>query len=541
MSLWGYIANWFGGGAGPALLGGRVDAPANPDKPAKPSKPAERPAGYGGGIGRGLILAPPGYAKAPPGNPYWWWVMSGHPTIAYLYSVFQDALSAAPRACKVLDPAYAKAKAKADADARAARVKGLPAPAAPAPKPVSRPGPVTGDGVITSPEDAWAEALDAAYKRHWPGLVAAACGKLLQGYSPVEKVYGRVKGPAGEAILPTRFKPWRPWEVGVLYDAYGDYAGVRYNNADVDPRYAPNFVNERRWHPLTGRPALENCREEWWHKVTAKGTLIKLDAKASGIIPIVKGPADEKGKTDSQAVAAALARGEPVFMPRTVLDEQGLRDAARGGGGAGAADLYSAYEIDFFDAGDTAGHADSVRNTILYLDNEMAYAFCVPPRSVFEGQHGTKAEAGVHSDRLVQRFEALHAEIVAEVNEGSVRTDTVTNRGPGEADRYGFEAAPMADPQQEFLQKIAELLIQSPATGGAVTATLDLAALLKRSELPVDPDAPDPREQVVADKASADKARADALAKAAAGGANGPPGDGRPPGANGRGRMAGVA
>jgi hypothetical protein len=504
MSLFGYsiyAGGWWGNGFGLPLSGGEAPRPANPDKPAKPGDPKKRPATFGG-AGGGLLLVPPGYAKAPPGGYYWWWVMSAHPTLAFLQAVVTDTLLAGTRTCKVRDEGG---------------------------KAVGRPGPVTGDGVITSPQDKWAEQLDAAYKRHWPTLLTSACRKLQFGHAHVEKVYGRI----GDAVLPVRFKPWRPWEIGVRYDAYGDYAGVRYNNADVDPRYAVPFVNESDLYPLTGRPRLENAREEWWEKVTAKGKGMALDNKASGIIPIVKGPASDDGLAKSKLIAAAIARGEPVFMPRYLFDDDTMASAATGGHDAST---YEAYEIDTVDVGDTAAHASSILEKCRYLDSEMAYAYLVPPRAAMEGQYGTKAEAGVHGQVAVQGMERLHAEVVAEVNAGSVRADTVTNRGPAEADRYGFEAAPLADPQQENLQKVVDTLMANPAASPALVQTLDLLALLRRAELPVDPQAPDPRQQIAADKQQQDQAKADALKAKAAGGFGGPPA-----GANSNGRLAGVA
>jgi hypothetical protein len=447
---YGYFGGWWGFPAAQPVQGGR---PADRETPAEPTPAVERKGGpFAGAWGN----CTPGYAKAPAGNYRTWQFMSAHPTLAFMFSVVTDTILAGTRQCKVKD----------------GNGKG-----------VRKPPVLVGDGIISSPEDRWAETLDATHRDLWPVVLPSACRKLQYGHSPGEPIWERRDG----LTLVTRYKPWRPWEVGILYDDFRDFAGVRYQDEDRSPLYAVNFVNEPDLYPLTGRPRHENCREEWWDKILNKQKGMQLDHKATSIVPSVLGPETEEGVETGKNIAAAMSRGEWTYMTYWDVPEKDIR------GSAPDAWKRERFKIILHDLGETAPHSLALLENRRYLDAELAYGWLIPPQAAMEGQqHGAKAVAAVHGQLAVQGMECLHADLLGEWNAGPVRSMTLTNRGPAEAERYYFEADPLADPQQDFLQKLVLALAATP--GDPIAGPMDRPQLLKRVEVPTDPNFKPPPE-----------------------------------------------
>jgi hypothetical protein len=347
---YGYFGGWWGFPTAQPVQGGR---PADRETPAEPTPAVERKGGpFAGAWGN----CTPGYAKAPAGNYRTWQFMSAHPTLAFMFSVVTDTILAGTRQCKVKD----------------GNGKG-----------VRKPPVLVGDGIISSPEDRWAETLDATHRDLWPVVLPSACRKLQYGHSP--------------------------------------------------------------------------------------------------------GPETEEGVETGKNIAAAMSRGEWTYMTYWDVPEKDIR------GSAPDAWKRERFKIILHDLGETAPHSLALLENRRYLDAELAYGWLIPPQAAMEGQqHGAKAVAAVHGQLAVQGMERLHADLLGEWNAGPVRSMTLTNRGPAEAERYYFEADPLADPQQDFLQKLVLALAATP--GDPIAGPMDRPQLLKRVEVPTDPNFKPPPE-----------------------------------------------
>lgn len=435
--LGGY--GWWGDPATAEVSAGKADAPV------KPQKLLKRQQWYGGTAD---LWRQASRNNAPPGNYATYGLMAKHPTIAKAYGIIIHAILAGTRQLKIRTKS---------GDSRP-----------------FRPGGPVGEGVSVAPEDKKAQLLYDSFKPHWSYLLSS-CGRSLQyGHSLMQMEWDRRKG----ATVISRFRRWRPGEVTLLTDEQtGDFAGFRYNQQDRDTRYAFNCVNQSDLDPLFGFANSENCREEWWEKVKAKIQGAALDIRATSIVPIVKGPAGDEGQQGAKNIAAALSRGEPVYMAQYPWDEEDMNpsinpDAAK----------YTAYDVDTVDLGDTGPAQDAILQKLGYLDVEMLAGWYLAPLQAAESKFGTRAQASVHADANTTYSELVHGSFLEQINAGPVRVHNRTNYGEDEVDRYFWEPDPLADPQQSFLQDYVKALATNPVSQ-ALPMT-DEMALLKRVEVP---------------------------------------------------------
>jgi hypothetical protein len=390
----GYWPGWAGGIPSPLP----VPAPAGADKRPDLDKALVRKETWGGSAGGRQTP----YSKAPAGTYGTYGLMARNPTIAKAYGIIMHAILAGSWNVKIRTEA---------GEARTYK-----------PSLIGQ----VGDGVISSPEDAWAETLLQTFDPMRSYMLSAAGRGLFNGHSPLHTEWARRNG----ATVVSRLRRFTDADLiagRVLMlkdDQTGDFAGVRFEGNDYDPRYAVNFVNQPEVDPIIGWSNCENCRDEWWEKLQAKERGRQLDQRATSTVPIVKGPATDAGETKAKEIGAALARDEGVYMPQYLFDTADMDpqhpDAAK----------FTAFDIDTVDLGDVAPAQGAILDKLRYLDAELLAGFYLAPLQAAESIHGTRAQAGVHADANILYSELVYRGIIEQLTRNRNTCKSSCSRWP---------------------------------------------------------------------------------------------------------------
>ena len=91
-------------------------------------------------------------------------------------------------------------------------------------------------------------------------------------------------------------------------------------------------------------------------------------------------------------------------------------------------------------------------------------AFGIPERSVLEGTHGTKAEAGEHTNIALGTIGTKHLILCEAINKYITRRLLTLNYGKEYRDCVKVMPAPIVSAHYETLKEIYRLIIQSPET-----------------------------------------------------------------------------
>jgi hypothetical protein len=158
----GYWPGWAGGIPSPLP----VPAPAGADKPPEFDKALVRKETWGGSAGGRQTP----YSKAPAGTYGTYGLMARNPTIAKAYGIIMHAILAGSWNVKIRTEA---------GEARTYK-----------PSLIGQ----VGDGVISSPEDAWAETLLQTFDPMRSYMLSAAGRGLFNGHSPLHTEWARYNG-----------------------------------------------------------------------------------------------------------------------------------------------------------------------------------------------------------------------------------------------------------------------------------------------------------------------------------------------------------
>lgn len=498
MSLfYGNQFGWYGGSFG-GILGPIETAPIAPEAKADAQEPLERV---------GVISSLPYFndwcADAPPPTMPWLRVMRTHPVVSFSLNLVIAPILAGERTLVIRESDGSDA----------------------APRKVNpgMPGVAVGEG----PEDKRKKRDEDVFETLWPQILEAAeCVHF--GHWDLEVLWAR--DTARGVTAPVRFKSVAPWEAELQRDKFNDFAGLKFLNGNStdnerDARYVFHAAHGRQFNGLTGWGRGANALRSWWRYIKSHENADRIEQKASGrqmLMLLANGKTQKNNdgsmveftKQEAQEFANSAAQGKVLQAPMFAFTLQAIK---------GNKDLAAipAIKIEPIDWGDTGPSLIASKERRAELAVEIVRAYLHPEREAMEGQHGTKAEAGVHGQVGVTDCELVGASLYDQFNQQTYNRYLVTNEGPQAAGTRYWKMSPLADPQQTFLQDVAKALFASPTTGPTLEARADLAALLKRVEMPQKPE--DQIPELPPMPTAADAGGADPLAKRNAGavGANG--------------------
>ena len=331
------------------------------------------------------------------------------------------------------------------------------------------------------------------------GLIynSVAYGRVDYGWMPFEKIFS--VDERGKIIL-TRLKPLLHDITRILVTPQGHFNGYRQNplsgtplDVEVDKCLHVAFGVEAG--NLYGMPLLENVRAAMTSWTDCDAGASRYDAKVAGSHWVVHyppgtGTVDGESVSNSEIAALileAMVSSGSVAIPTTTAEViQELSNVT-------VADLY-AWNVELIEDG--GDKQSSFTNRLNYLDKQKVRGLGVPERSVLEGEHGTKAEAGEHGDAAILSFEQIDRAIATAVNEQVVNQLLELNYGKSWIGKVRIVALPLVDTQVEFLRKLyLEIRDQN----------LDVETLADRLDLPQTPNGnPLPEKTPIEDKPNED-------------------------------------
>lgn len=173
-----------------------------------------------------------------------------------------------------------------------------------------------------------------------------------------------------------------------------------------------------------------------------------------------------------------LATGSAVLPATVKTFMDSLDDAA-----TGSSDAYE-WKIELLSAGDTSGGSTYIEQQ-KYYNTLKARGIGFPERSVFEGQHGTKAEAGEHGDQASMGLGLRLNELTGIVTKHLVRQLLEANWGPKSRDMVKLKSNPLRDAEKEFLLGIYDKLIGNVDVLLQEYDNMDLMQLREKIGLPM--------------------------------------------------------
>lgn len=301
--------------------------------------------------------------------------------------------------------------------------------------------------------------------------------RIDYGWAPYEMVFGLLSD--GKVGLP-KLKPLLPELTTILIEkATGAFAGFEQDEMPLPLEYCFLVswdVEGTYWY---GYPLLENIRETFADWTESNEGAKRYDTKMAGAHWIVHYPEGE-GVVDGAArrnfeiardILRSLESSGGVIVPSSVatrLDE--LNAETKGG-----------WKIELLS---DVPKQYSFTNRLDYLDKVMVRGIHMPERSILEGTHGTKAEAGEHKTAALTNLELAAAFVTDEVNRQIVDPLLARNFGEGARGLVRLESAPILDEKLSFLRDLMQALVKDPSGFVDLFGMVDTTALFDRLGIP---------------------------------------------------------
>ena len=297
-----------------------------------------------------------------------------------------------------------------------------------------------------------------------------------------------------------RVKPLMPDITTILTDAGGNFAGFENRSGDADPvrlhvadGKAFLWSYDAEAGNLYGRSRHENVRERaWGPALQVSDRLAQYLKKIAGLVIQLHYPEgtsrDQAGAERSndylaQQILEAVSAGRSVRLPNLFAsvaadggDPRALESAALLAGKSQW--VLSAFEV----AGD---HTRGLLAALDYFDKLMFRGWLRPERVGLEAQHGTKADAMVHTDTGELDSAMIDADFADAVTQGLVNPLLVANFGLQARNAVRISPNPLVDITAERNLRVVQAILGNSNTAGTVVSRIDLNALLTDLQLPL--------------------------------------------------------
>ena len=323
------------------------------------------------------------------------------------------------------------------------------------------------------------------------GIVAEMTRSFDYGFSAFEKVFEVRRLNGAQRIVYRKIKPLMVDITNVVVDEKdGSFRGVQNNDVVIAPEkslwltYDGEPGNE--WY---GRSKFENIRLSnvlaMWDQVFTR--MGRYASRLAGPTPIIEYPegtsidgagAERSNYDIALGVLHKLEHGRGVTMPNT-LAKFAQEFANRG---TDISKLKS-WSIDFIEPNGSYG--TDFTGMMSYMDKLLARGRLVPERTVFEGQHGTLAEAAVHGDVVLSAAEQFTSDVARCLNHYVVDPLLAYNYGADAVGSVVLTPEPIIDEKRRTLKEMTIALLTSPTMAGSVGRIFDLDAALETLGAPL--------------------------------------------------------
>lgn len=301
------------------------------------------------------------------------------------------------------------------------------------------------------------------------------------GWSPWEIIYKRDRWEGKTRIMLDRVKSLLVDMTEIMIDPdTGDFVGLRQhpqNSVSYDELEVPYtiLINVgREGDNLYGEPILENIRSVWLNWYDANDGAERYDKKMAGSMWVIYYPEGETKVNGTMTLNEDIVAGmiESLESSGSVAVPVSMAAFI---GDMNSATPQPAWKIDLIDP---SAKQTSFVDRMKYLDTLFVRGQLTTERSMTEGQFGTKAEAGVHSDLALTQREMTHQNVTEEVNTQVVNRLLRFNFGQAAEGKVRIRPAPLIDYKLAFFRDLFKLLLQHPVAGIDAIEAIDLDGLV---------------------------------------------------------------
>lgn len=322
------------------------------------------------------------------------------------------------------------------------------------------------DDVDPAIVDYWNDQLECK----WKNLCrCSSMGMLRRGWQGFELV--RDFDDRQQLFVIGKFKPLLHELTTInIYEDNGDFAGYEQSSVTLEPWECFNTainVEGTNWY---GRPVMWNLERTFDQKCRIETNAESFDGNVAAAHWVVYYPPGrtqltngelEDNKTIAIRVLSLLRSSGSAVIPnevKTQINELNRNGSKNADGRNGKA----SWLIELLAPARTSGAAP-YNDRLRYKDVEFARGLGFSERSVFEGEHGTKAEAETHADGSTGGPEEI-ADIIADaITEQVMPWLNQANFGPDMRDAVKCEANPMNDKEKSELKEIYNQLVSGNA------------------------------------------------------------------------------
>ena len=340
--------------------------------------------------------------------------------------------------------------------------------------------------------DGAVELVQWQLDRLWPPFIKDVLWCLDFGFQSFEKVW-EVRSVHGiQRLVMKKLKPLRPDDVRPVVDKdTGAFRGLKQQDVTLPPDKCLWFTNDGEPGDWFGTSRHENVREHAWHPwMQTLKRFSQYIVKISGVLPILEYPlgssrdknGDEKSNFElATSILSNLATGKGVAMPNVFTPDS--VDLARAG-----VDLtkLQAWRIKFLET--KGNHGQSFIDMMRHFETLMLRGWIVPERSITEGQHGTKAEAGEHANIGLVMADLLFDDILHAANEYVVVPLLTYNYGEDVSRMVKIQKVGLDAATRKLFTDILAKVMTSDANISLLMEMLNVEAMIDAVGLPSNPD-----------------------------------------------------
>ena len=245
----------------------------------------------------------------------------------------------------------------------------------------------------------------------------------------------------------------------------------------VEKSFLVSFrVEGTKWY---GQGLLENVRRIYNRWMTADDGATRYDKKVAGSHFLVSYPRGQNTvngvKKDNSEIAKdlldALESSGSAVIPHPKEDIPGDSSIE-----------FKRWIVDILE--DKVARQPTFVQRLKYLDTLKSRAILLPERTILEGVHGTKAEAGEHLDLALHMMYFLDRRITRYVNWYVVDHLLALNWGDKWRGKVKLVPSPLADKTQIYLKDLYIQMLKDPSGFAQEYETIDTSGLKRKLEIP---------------------------------------------------------